>query len=136
MGVFFRSFVQVVVWVRKVVWLADEKIGEWRAKRAASKAAASADGPRSGEPVRPDYVAQLRARAEQQTVELGPRPRNPHEETVWEDEWRGAAVLLAALGRWDRARLRLAAVSESGAARQLLLDAADECAEADRLTEP
>ena len=136
MGVFFRSFVQVVVWIRKAVWLADEKIAELRARRAASNPS-EPQAPASGEPLgAAAHVAMLGERARQQTAEIGPRPRNPHEEAVWEEEWRGAAVLLAVVGQWDGARLRLTATSESGAARQLLLDAADECAEADRVTEP
>jgi hypothetical protein len=133
MGVFLRSYVQVVVWIRKGLWLADQKISARREKRAGSKAPEPTDGPRSGEPG-PDHLAELGARAKQQTAEIGPRPRDPHEETAWEEEWRGAAVLLAALGEWDRARLRLAATSESGGVRQLLLDAADECDEIDSVT--
>jgi hypothetical protein len=91
MGGLFGAFVRVLVWVRQSLWFADEKIAEQRAKHAAAK--------------QPETTAEtIEARAEQQASEIGPRPRNPHDEAVWEEEWRGAAVLLAAWAEWDGVR--------------------------------
>jgi hypothetical protein len=71
----------------------------------------------------------LRARARQEADELGPEPLEPRERAQWQEERRGAVVLLAALADYDVAVLRRAALEvadELGdpGARSLLLDAA------------
>ena len=64
-------------------------------------------------------------------VELGPEPIRPREFEVWVAERHGAAVLLAALAKWDASLLRRAALAESERtnrdAAELLLDASNEC---------
>jgi hypothetical protein len=61
--------------------------------------------------------------------ELGPEPANPRERELWNEERRGAVVLLAALADYDADLLRRAATDDwvSPAARNLLLAAATEC---------
>jgi len=73
-------------------------------------------------------VIELRERAKQEAAELGPVPTNPREHEMWVEERRGAIVLLAGLGDWNRQLLRSAATGEwvSITARDLLLAAAQE----------
>jgi hypothetical protein len=73
-------------------------------------------------------VAELRDRAKSELIELGPEPANPREREPWNEERRGAVVLLAALADYDADLLRRAATSEwvSPDAGNLLLAAATE----------
>ena len=73
-------------------------------------------------------AAELRGRA-QLEEELGPEPLDPHERTLWQEERRGALVLLAGLADYDAALLRRAALGVADelsdrTAQGLLLDAA------------
>jgi hypothetical protein len=57
-------------------------------------------------------VAELRDRAKAELFERGPAPANPRERELWNEERRGAVVLLAALADYDADLLRRAATSE------------------------
>jgi hypothetical protein len=74
-------------------------------------------------------ASELRDRAKQELLELGPEPGNMRERELWNEERRGAVVLLSALGDYDAELLRRAAIDDwvSPAARNLLLAAATEC---------
>jgi hypothetical protein len=74
-------------------------------------------------------AADLRTRARREAEELGPEPLERHDRALWREERRGAVVLLAALGDYDAALLRRAALDVADelsdqTARKLLLDAA------------
>src|SRR5262249_39577793 len=74
-------------------------------------------------------VDELRERARRENAELGPLPITARDREVWIEERRGAVALMAALADYSRERLRLAATSEwlEPGARQLLLDAGEQC---------
>jgi hypothetical protein len=74
-------------------------------------------------------VTTLRVRANQEAVDLGPEPADPHERPVWAAERAAAVMLLAEIVDRDAELLRRAAVGEwvAPGARNLLLDAAQEC---------
>lgn len=74
-------------------------------------------------------VSELRMRAATEAVELGSGPADPREREVWQMERHAAVVLLAELADRDAQVLRHAANGEwvHPAARNLLLDAAQEC---------
>jgi hypothetical protein len=72
----------------------------------------------------------LRERAREEAIELGPEPVDRHERALWSEERRGALILLSALADYDPVLLRRAAlaVAEDLAdplARTLLLEAAE-----------
>jgi hypothetical protein len=75
-------------------------------------------------------TTELRDGARMELEELGPESANPRERELWNEERRGAVVLLAALADW-RAPLLLRVALELGeptdtAVVRLLLDAAQE----------
>jgi len=72
----------------------------------------------------------LRIRANQEFADLGPAPVDPDAFEVWVKERGVAVVLLAELADRNAQVLRDAAIGEwiHPAARDLLLDAAAECA--------
>ena len=75
-------------------------------------------------------VTNLRVRANQEIADLGPEPGDPSENAMWREERRrGAVALLAEVADRNAELLRQAATGEwvAIAARDLLLDAAQEC---------
>jgi anti-sigma factor RsiW len=68
-------------------------------------------------------------RANQEDLDLGPPPADPHEHAMWVEERRAAVELLAELANRDPDALRRASIGEwvRSASRGLLLDAAQEC---------
>jgi hypothetical protein len=74
-------------------------------------------------------VTNLRVRANQEIADVGTEPADAHERDQWREERRGAVVLLAKIVDRDAQLLRNAATGEwvSTAARDLLIDAAQEC---------
>jgi hypothetical protein len=77
-------------------------------------------------------VGELRTRAVNEIVALGPEPDHHDEFEEWFAERQGAAVLLAAVAAWDARLLRSAALSADDEltnrdAAELLLDASNAC---------
>ena len=74
---------------------------------------------------------ELRDRARIEVADLGPEPEDPAGRELWQEERRGAAVLLAALADWSRSTCRHAALDRGDLAEAavvaLLLAAAQEC---------
>ena len=56
-------------------------------------------------------AAELRTRAREEADELGPEPVSRAERALWQEELRGAVVLLAGLANYDSALLRRAALA-------------------------
>jgi len=71
----------------------------------------------------------LRIRANQALADLGPEPVDPDQHDIWVQERRGAVMLLTNVADGKAQGLRDAAIGEwvHPAARDLLLDAAQEC---------
>jgi len=71
----------------------------------------------------------LRIRANQALTDLGPEPVDADQHDIWVEERRGAVMLLINVADGKAQVLRDAAIGEwvHPAARDLLLDAAQEC---------
>ena len=71
----------------------------------------------------------LRIRASREAADLGPEPRDASERSLWDAKRQRAAMLLSEIADRNSDLLRRAATGEwvEIAARDLLLDAAQEC---------